>query len=419
MAENRCLDRCRRHVGNDRRGGEGDGPSRSRDACSARTTTDRGVDHGRCGVTCDAEQRTGDTPVHTHSGSPAQGDHPVRDGGRPGNTGSSLRWHHNPAARSTDGWWGRRHRGESPAPTSATGPDTNHDPTSPAEQRIVIYGRFSGMGTAIDVWAPDGPSWYETRDLLEGLEAELSRFRPDSELSRLNADARPEVEVSPLLGDLLTAADTARRRTNGMVDVGVGGLVSDWGYDTTFASVVDQTQPPVAGPATEWHYEPDSRLLARGPGTKIDLGGIAKGWAADRAVESGPATVVSVGGDLRSVDPETTVPVGDGLGGSVTEIVLGFGGLATSSTLRRSWKVGNKRVSHIIDPRTGAPVDSPIVSATVVADSAVEAEVAAKAVLLKGEQGLAWADGRSWIRAAMVVWTDGSVFATTDLKVAA
>jgi thiamine biosynthesis lipoprotein len=131
------------------------------------------------------------------------------------------------------------------------------------------------------------------------------------------------------------------------------------------------------------------------------------------------AGVVSAGGDLRSVDPGTTVSVIDPWGATAVRIRLGAGGLATSSTTRRRWKAGSREVSHLIDPRSMEPVTTPILSATVVAASAADAEVGAKTVLLRGEDGLAWAAEADWIDAAVVVWHDGSVYATPGIEVAA
>jgi thiamine biosynthesis lipoprotein len=130
------------------------------------------------------------------------------------------------------------------------------------------------------------------------------------------------------------------------------------------------------------------------------------------------AVVVSAGGDLRSEDPGTVVDVLDSSGGRLAAVGLGCGGLATSSTRRRRWLAAGREVSHLIDPRTGEPVTSPVVSATVTAETAVEAEAGAKAVLLLGERGLAWADGLPWVRASLVEWHDGSVFATGGLEAA-
>jgi thiamine biosynthesis lipoprotein len=151
----------------------------------------------------------------------------------------------------------------------------------------------------------------------------------------------------------------------------------------------------------------------------IDLGGVAKGWSCDRAVERGLATIVSAGGDIRSDDPGTIVSVVDPWGETAARLRLGIGALATSSTTRRRWKAGAREVCHLIDPRTMTPIDTPILSASVVVRSAVGAEAAAKTVLLRGEAGLAWAADTDWVDAAVVVWHDGSVYATPGVEVAA
>ena len=129
--------------------------------------------------------------------------------------------------------------------------------------------------------------------------------------------------------------------------------------------------------------------------------------------------MVSAGGDVRSADERTRVEV-LGIGGEVAaRLHLGVGALATSSTLRRRWQAGGRAAHHLIDPRTMAPAVSPVVSATAMAETAAEAEAGAKAVLLLGEDGLAWADRQPWLRGALAVWHDGSVFATTGIRVAA
>jgi thiamine biosynthesis lipoprotein ApbE len=282
----------------------------------------------------------------------------------------------------------------------------------------VIHGSFPAMGTSVEVWSRGEGEWNATRDLFAEMEARLSRFRADSELERLNSDPRCEVPVSDALAGILRHAAHLRTITNGLVDVGVGGSVVDWGYDRTFLEVVDRAEVPPPRPSG-WTIDTEDDVVRRDPGVRLDLGGIAKGWTADRAVEWGLAVVVSAGGDIRSNDPRTEVPVDDGFGGTAARVVVGRGGLATSSTARRRWRVAARDVSHLIDPRHGAPVRSPIVTATAVADSALLAEAAAKAVLLSGEDGLDWASRASWIRGALVVWHDGSVYATTGMETAA
>jgi thiamine biosynthesis lipoprotein len=281
----------------------------------------------------------------------------------------------------------------------------------------MIHHTFQAMGTWVEAWV-DGEggrdvieAWFET------VEQACSRFRPDSELSQINRSSAARIAMSPTMSDVLEAACDIRGATGGLVDVGLGRVLSAWGYDRTYREVVDSEFGPGLVDNPSWRV--DNRELIKSPGTNIDLGGIAKGWTCDRAVERGLAAVVSAGGDIRSADPRTAVPIMDPWGGQVATVSLGIGALATSSIAQRKWERAGREVNHIIDPRTLAPVRTPVLSATVVAETAVQAEAGAKSVVLRGEDGLVWADRTDWIYAALVVWHDGSVFATKSLARAA
>jgi thiamine biosynthesis lipoprotein len=241
-----------------------------------------------------------------------------------------------------------------------------------------------------------------------------SRFREDSELFSVNRSHETELAVSPLLQGVLKEASWAREATGGLVDVGVGSVVASWGYDRTFREVTDRSRRPTGLVAPAWSL--DGNILRRSPTTRLDLGGIGKGWTADRAVEMEMAGVVSAGGDVRSDDEATVVSAEDPWGETIAKVHVGVGALATSSVGRRRWHVEGREVSHVIDPRTLAPVESPVLSSTVIGETAVDAEAGAKAVMLHGEDGLAWAEATDWIRSALVVWHDGSVYGTTGLE---
>lgn len=281
----------------------------------------------------------------------------------------------------------------------------------------MIIDRFGAMGTQIEVHGADAAGLDEARAWFRRVEECCSRFRPGSELSMANARTGGAIVLSPLLVEILAAAGQLRDRTGGLVDAGVGGRVAAWGYDRTFADVTDVAGPPLDRvPAPSWSVDGD--VLHLGAGTLLDVGGIAKGWTADRVVEMGLATTVSAGGDIRSADPAMQVDVKDAFGERLVGVALGAGGLATSSTARRRWRVGGREVSHLIDPRTGSPVESPVVSATVVAATALEAEAGAKAVVLLGADGLVWAESQAWLRGALVEWNDGFTYATKGLVAA-
>jgi len=282
----------------------------------------------------------------------------------------------------------------------------------------MIRTTFTAMGTDIVVASAHESAARAAQELFERMESRCSRFRPDSELTAVNAVPGHRVVLSPLMAELIAVAAELRDRTDGLVDAGLGTAVAAWGYDRTFEEVTDRLAPPTqALSRPEWHLE--GQTLVRPFGVAIDLGGIAKGWTCDRVVEDGLAVVVSAGGDVRSADPAVEVEVLDPWGGLAAVVRLGERALATSSITRRRWQVGNTVAHHLIDPRTLAPAVTPALCASVVAQTSVEAEAGAKGVLLKGADGLAWARTQPWIDGALVVWHDGSIYATEDIEIAA
>ncbi len=273
---------------------------------------------------------------------------------------------------------------------------------------------FRAMGTLV---VASGANVADVEPFFAAAEAVFSRFDTSSELTALNENPTEVVAVSAELASCLCAAAELRDRTGGLIDPAVGAAVIDWGYDRTFAEVTDGERPGEVGGVGPWSVH--GNQVRRASGVRLDLGGIAKGWTADRAVELGLAEMVSAGGDLRTRLSDTVVAIEDPWGEVAARIRLDDRGLATSSSTRRRWKAGGTEAHHIIDPRRLEPAVSPIFSATVIAPTAVAAEAGAKAVLLHGEYGLVWAEQQDWIDAALVVWHDGNVFATTGWDMAA
>lgn len=281
----------------------------------------------------------------------------------------------------------------------------------------MIDASFPAMGTTATVFAATLGDIDRCRQLLAELEFRLSRFLPDSELSALNRDPASVVDVSSTLGAVLAAAQDLRRRTGGLVDPAVGAAVEAWGYDRTFSDVGDGREAPKGIVAGDWQVA--GTRLRRQAGTTFDLGGIAKGWAADRAVDREMAFLVSLGGDVRSALPDAVADVLDPEGDVAARVRLGMRGMATSSVTKRRWRTTAGEANHIIDPRTLAPTRSPVLAATAACATGVESEAAAKTVLLLGADGLRWAEEQPWVDAAMVAWHDRSVFATKGWEMAA
>ena len=278
-------------------------------------------------------------------------------------------------------------------------------PVAPDEQTPRGMSRhvFAAMGTTVTVMAPveHGLRAFEiVRALFDEWERALSRFLPESELSRLNARAGTAVEVSPLLWDVLTTALEAARATDGRYDPTLLRQMLWIGYDRTFADI-DRTgrmAAPRIGQARiggDWRLiqlDQAHRQVTLPPGAGLDFGGIAKGMAVDaaldqlRALNLTPA-LVNAGGDLAVVGQPPGQPYWPiAIPGRDRHwtIPLRNGAIATSTVTRRNWRQGETARHHLIDPATGEPAQSDILSATVVAPYCRQAEVGAKVALLLG-----------------------------------
>jgi thiamine biosynthesis lipoprotein len=250
--------------------------------------------------------------------------------------------------------------------------------------------RFEAMGVEVLVGGATRAQLEAVGLLFEKLERTFSRFRPDSELIRVNAATAEFVSASPMFAQVLTLALDAARRTDGLVDPTLGAAIEAAGYDRDFAELTDDERPPTPAVAGSWrHVRVAGPLVFRYPGTKLDLNCVVKGLAVDAAVQQLAGDgFVAAGGDVAV---RGAAAVGLPGGGSLT---LRDGGLATSGTTHRRWVRGGDTQHHLIDPRTGRPSTSPWSEVTVAGGSCLEADVAAKAAFLLGDAGPDWLDER-------------------------
>jgi thiamine biosynthesis lipoprotein len=256
---------------------------------------------------------------------------------------------------------------------------------------------------------------------------QLSRFREQSELSRLNRDPREAVPASPLVRALASAVTTVGEASGGLADATLLGAVERAGYRNSFGD-----RPPAAPtnalpgrierrpgrphPSARWRsvgVDEEAGTVIRPPGLRIDSGGIAKGLLADLvAVDLGeqPTFAIDCCGDVRVAGrarQARRVLVDNPFGGApIHELRLRDGGVATSGIGRRSWIGPDGRPAHhILDPSSGEPAFTGIVQATALAPSALLAEAYAKAALLSGPERAA-----EWLpHGGVVVRDDGEV----------
>jgi thiamine biosynthesis lipoprotein len=296
--------------------------------------------------------------------------------------------------------------------------------------------RFRALGTTAVVICESDHIVAATelvRDELNAVDLACSRFRTDSELTRLNDNLGVPMRVSSLLIEAVDQALRAAELTDGIVDPTIARALRDWGYDTTFTSV------PTIGPSIEvtlravpgWRtvvVDHAASTVAMPLGVELDLGATAKGLAADRSSARvhdalGCGVLVGLGGDIAVAGP----PPADGWSvlcaddhavdldddaviakGQTVDIFAG--GLATSSVTVRRWIRGGARLHHLIDPVIGAPAHTCWRTVSVAASSCVDANIASTNAVIMSEAAVAWLDDRQL--PARLVRTDGHIVTT-------
>lgn len=261
-------------------------------------------------------------------------------------------------------------------------------------------------------------------DQVEQLEAQLSRFRPTSDLMRLNERAGEWVAVSEALFENIYIAKHTARLTDGLYNPLVLPAMLGSGYDRSFEQLTAQS-PRASSPVADWHtidLRVSSRQVRLPKDSAIDLGGIAKGWTAnfiaDQLCQYG-ACLVNLGGDMvaRGAPLEWSgwkVGIHDPHTDSIIAMLaLSDTAIATSGVDYRRWKTTTgDTYHHIINPKTGKPAQTDVLSATVIHPNACYAEAYAKAVIILGAQaGLAWLNDQ-WDAHGLVICADGNVLAT-------
>jgi len=253
---------------------------------------------------------------------------------------------------------------------------------------------------------------------VEACERALSRFDPESDLTRLNGAGGEWVIADLRLIDALTAATSARSETGGLYDPTILPALAAIGYDRSFELLTEQEGTPLDGwrRGARIDVDPGGARARIEPGAAVDLGGIGKGFSAMRALHVMRATwpgatgvLVDLGGDIAvwGVPPEggkwridiADPRTADGIAGTLE---LDAGGVATSGRdTRRFGRAG--RLHHLIDPRTGVPAASGPLAVTVVAPSTTEAEAHATALAIAdAEEARAYLERHPGIGALLI-----------------
>ncbi len=266
-------------------------------------------------------------------------------------------------------------------------------------------------------------------DIIEHIEEQISVYRPSSEISRINESLSTSWhDLSPDVFDLLWLTKHLHIKTNDAFDVTSGPLIKAWG----FLQKQGRTPSPeklaeaveCSGMKNIEFHEHEHKIRFKRPDVEINLGGIGKGWAIDKAVDliemegienflihGGHSSVRSRG--TRGLAGQKTEQNGWPVGlrhpllrekriGTITlqNKALGTSGSGTQFFIEKGQKIG-----HILDPRTGQPA-SGVLSATVLADTAAEADALATAAYILGPREIDLIAGEGSAVAAILVVKD-------------
>lgn len=293
--------------------------------------------------------------------------------------------------------------------------------SSAAKSSRIAAAEWEALGTSAVLRLTEPSALAHARVIVEreldAIDRTCSRFRADSDISRVNAAAGRRTTVDPLLVEALLVALRAAELTGGDVDPTVGTALELAGYDRDWRLL---EEPPRGEPAEVRAGLPAVRVRRRPgwqalevdvmrsairvpAGVHLDLGATAKAWAADRAAHAvheatGAGVLVGLGGDLAT---SGVAPAGgwrvrvtddhrSGAGAPGQTISIASGGLATSSTAVRRWSHDGRTMHHIIDPGTGAPVAGTWRTASVAAADCLDANIASTAALVRGEAAPEW-----------------------------
>jgi FAD:protein FMN transferase len=306
---------------------------------------------------------------------------------------------------------------------------------SAAVQAEWLYREEAIMGTrcAVELWATDHAKGEAAMESvfadMRRIDVLMSTYKPDSEISRVNAQAaRAPVAISVELFNLLQTAQEYSRLSNGVFDITYASV----GYLYDYRNHVHPNGQAIAAalPSIDYRqlkFDPVAHTVAFGkPGMRIDLGGIAKGYSVDRGIDLLKAqgidrAMVNAGGDTRVMGDRFGKPwvIGirhpDRKDEYVLRVPLEDAAFSTSGDYERFFEEGGVRYHHILDPRTGMSPHA-VRSVTIIASNATRTDGLSKTVFILGpEKGLAFINSLADAD-AIVIAADGKVSYSKGLQ---
>jgi thiamine biosynthesis lipoprotein len=249
-------------------------------------------------------------------------------------------------------------------------------------------GEFGSMAGQVAGW-------------FEEWEQIFSRFRLTSELNEVNRTSGRWTKVSETFWTVMQISLENKKLTHGLVTPEALNALEAAGYSVSFEEMANQMDSLLRQPITqseggEIELDEGTRSIRLPQGSRIDLGGVVKGWAAWQSMlrlqEFAPV-LVDAGGDIAisgTMDAQQPWPVGvtdpQDANRNTHLLMVGGGGLATSGRDYRKWQRNGRWQHHIIDPRINRPAETDILSATIFAKDLVTAEAYAKMAMILGSE---------------------------------
>ncbi len=270
---------------------------------------------------------------------------------------------------------------------------------SGCSKKEVVHERTAVMmGTFVSVISDDVRAAGIVFDEISRAESLLSKYDGKSELSRLNSSGR--TPVGPDLMYLLTKAKEMWFATDGAFDVTVAPLMDIWGFTKKEFRIPPDSEIKAALNLVGMNkliFHPSENVIEFGfPGMKIDLGGAAKGYAVDRAArkleEAGvKSCLINAGGQIYCLGTNAGKPwkvaIKNPRGSDMSGYLeLSDQAVATSGDYEQFFVADSKRYSHIMDPKTGRPCESGVISATVIAPDGLTADLLATSIVVLGRE---------------------------------
>jgi thiamine biosynthesis lipoprotein ApbE len=300
-----------------------------------------------------------------------------------------------------------------------------------------VFHHENVMGTSLELFVraehPQAAHWAEIRVLeeIDRLSLIFSGYDTQSELSRWQRASRRPVKLSPELFEVLRACDSWRRRSDGAFDPRVQSLARLWSRCAAQNRIPDSSELGQALALMQrsvWNLDEASLSAERLSDCPITLDGIAKGYIVEKACAAAldrgrgvRGIMLNVGGDLRACGERAqTVGVASPWADSessqpITYVSVKDCSVATSGSSQRGFRIDGRWYSHIFDPRTGRPVE-PVVSASVIARSSIDADVLAKVFnVLRPDESLRLAGSLAGV-ACLIITSDGKIIRSDAWK---